>query len=84
MKKIDEKAFAKTGLKEINLPGNIKFIESQAFSEVAVTKVTINNAVPPSLVSDAFDSYTVELMVPKNCLSVYKSATSWKKFATIT
>lgn len=84
LKKIDEKAFAKTGLKEINLPGNIKFIESQAFSEVAVTKVTINNAVPPSLVSDAFDSYTVELMVPKNCLSVYKSATSWKKFATIT
>ena len=77
-------AFGKTALTTVNLPGNIKKIGSKAFTGVTtISEINIKNAVPPSLASDAFGSYTAKLKVPKNCTSAYQSAKIWKNFTTI-
>ena len=84
VKKIGAQAFQNTKLYMINLPGSIETIQSKAFAGSAnIYQVTIKNAVPPTIATDAFDNYTAILNVPLDCTSAYQSATTWKKFTSI-
>lgn len=84
VKTIGAQAFQNTKLSRITLPGNIETIQSLAFAGSAnINQVIIKNAVPPTIATDAFDNYTAKLQVPKDCVSAYQSATTWKKFTSI-
>jgi hypothetical protein len=86
---IGEKAFFNcTELTSIDIPSSVTSIEDSAFANcTTLEEVTVNWEIPLSINENVFegvDVSTVELIVPFDTETDYKSALVWKNFAIVT
>ena len=77
-----------SSLTKVTLGSSLTNIGADAFKNCAALEtIIIHASTPPTISSNTFMDYhysNVHLMVPKNSLSVYKSADYWKNFTNIT
>ena len=93
--KLDKDVFyGCTALKSIILPSSIVSIGEQSFYRCSnLETITVLSAVPPILGKEAFHiglyilentiKYPDKIIVPKECLDIYKKADGWKEYSTI-
>ena len=67
-------------LTSIEIPNSVTSIDSNAFLDcIGVTEITCHATTPPTIYSNTFSNYSVDLYVPKSGISAYQSANYWKK-----
>ena len=74
-------------LERIHLSGNLLMLEERTFCGCSsLREVTLSCRVPPHGPTNAFDASTYAqctLVVPRGCVSVYRNAEPWSRFARI-
>lgn len=87
---IGESAFSGcSNLATVEIGNSVKQIKSKAFHKTNIKKIYCNAVIPPSIqcapmllssVSPSFDNYNATLIVPKESVSLYRTAEGWKNF----
>ena len=84
---IGKKAFYNFAtLTKVNIPYGIEYIADNAFDScTAVTEITSDAAVPPTVGTDAFKGVPrdIPVYVPIESVAAYKAADGWKEFTNI-
>ena len=81
---IDDYAFWYSGVQTVTLPSTIQRLGTQAFSDAALTSITINAATPPTYGNYLFDGCPLaHIYVPAESVNDYKFASGWSNHASI-
>ena len=82
---IGKRAFAYCySLGNINIPHNVRKIDSFAFLASNITTITLEGTIPPELDSTfSLENKIKKIYVPANSVLAYKTANKWNKYADI-
>lgn len=82
---IGEYAFAGTGITEITLPKNLKYIWCDAFKDTELQKCKLRNILPTEVFKDKYNGEedwkeslrNTKIEIPKGCYNIYKKSYLW-------